>query len=79
METVVFRMSNELSDRLRKAGRRLKREKQSLIMEALEEYLRKLNCGKFLEEARRQSILASTCPNKDEEVWLEHADTTGWK
>jgi predicted transcriptional regulator len=72
-------MSNELSDRLRKAARRLKREKQSLITEALEEYLRKLNRGKFLEEARRQSVLVSASPNQDEEVWMKHADATGWK
>ena len=72
-------MSNELRDRLEKAARRLKRGKNSLVIEALEEYLEKLNRGKFLEEARRQSILASTSLNEDEDVWLEHADTTGWK
>ena len=72
-------MSNELRDRLEKAARRLKRGKNSLVIEALEEYLEKLNRGKFLEEARRQSILASTSLSEDEDVWLEHADTTGWK
>jgi len=72
-------MSNELRDRLEKAARRLKRGKNSLVIEALEEYLQKLNRGKFLEAARRQSILASTSLSEDEDVWLEHADTTGWK
>jgi hypothetical protein len=46
---------------------------------ALGEFLQKLNRGKFLKEARRQSILASTSSNEDEEVWLGHADATGWK
>src|SRR5580704_5639271 len=77
--TSSFRMSNELRDRLEQAARQLKLGKNSIITRALEEYLEKLNRGKFLEEARRQSILASTSPDKDEEVWLEHADTTGWK
>jgi ribosomal protein L10 len=72
-------MSNELRDRLEQAARQLKLGKNSIITRALEEYLEKLNRGKFMEEARRQSILASTSPDKDEEVWLEHADTTGWK
>ena len=79
VKTVIFRMSNESFDRLGKAARQLKREKHSIIKEALEEYLEKLNRSKFLEEARRQSILASTSPSEDEEVWLEHADATGWR
>jgi predicted DNA-binding protein len=72
-------MSNELRDRLEKAARRLKRGKNSIVTQALEEYLEKLSRSKFLEEARRQSILASTSSNEDENVWLEHADSTGWK
>jgi hypothetical protein len=72
-------MSNELRDRLEQAARQLKLGKNSIIMRALEEYLEKLNRSKFLEEARRQSILACASPNEDEDVWLDHADTTGWK
>ena len=48
-----------------------------IIMDAIKEYLEKLNRSEFLEEARRQSVLASTSSNEDEEVWLGHAD--GWK
>ena len=77
--TSSFRMSNELRDRLEEAARRLKRGKNSIVIDALEEYLEKLNHSRFLEEARRQSILASTSSSEDEDVWLEHADTTGWK
>ena len=72
-------MSNELRDRLEKAARRLKRGKNSIVTQALEEYLEKLSRSKFLEEARRQSILAGNSPNEDEDVWLEHADITEWK
>jgi hypothetical protein len=68
-----------LRDRLEQAARRLKRGKNSIITQALEEYLENLNRTKFLGEARRQSILASASPSEDEDVWLEHADTAGWK
>jgi hypothetical protein len=68
-----------LRDRLEQAARRLKRGKNSIITQALEEYLENLNRTKFLGEASRQSILASTSPSEDEDVWLEHADTAGWK
>jgi predicted DNA-binding protein len=77
--TSSFRLSNELRDRLEQAARRLKRGKNSIITQALEEYLENLNRTKFLGEARRQSILASASPSEDEDVWLEHADTAGWK
>jgi hypothetical protein len=64
---------------LEQAARRLKRGKNSIVVDALEEYLEKLNRSRFLEEARRQSILASASSNEDEDIWLEHADTAGWK
>lgn len=72
-------MTIELRSRLEQAARRLKRGKNSIIVDALEEYLEKLNRARFLEEARRQSLLASDSPSADEEVWLEHADTSRWK
>jgi predicted transcriptional regulator len=72
-------MPDELCDGLEQAARRLNRGKNSIITQALEEYLEKLNRSKFMEEARRQSILASTSSNEDENAWLEHADSTGWK
>ena len=77
--TSSFRISTELRDRLEQAARRLKRGKNSIITQALEEYLNNINGRKFLEEARCQSILASGSPTEAEDVWLEHVDTTGWK
>jgi predicted DNA-binding protein len=77
--TLGFSISNELRKRVEHAARGLKRTRNSIITQAIEEYLEKLNRSNFLEEARRQSILASALPNDDEDVWLEHADTSGWK
>ena len=73
-------MSIDLRDRLEKTARRLKRGKNSLITEALEEYLGRVSRTGFLDEARRQSILASASPTEEQEIWLERAaDTSGWK
>lgn len=77
--TSSFRISNELRAKLDEAARRLKRGKNAIIVEALQEYLDKVNYQRFLQEARRQSVLASAVSNEDEEFWLDQADTRGWK
>ena len=77
--TSSFRISNELNARLEEAVRRFKRGKNSLITEALEDYLDKVSRQRFLEEARRQSLLVSGASTEDEDFWLEQADTRGWK
>lgn len=77
--TTSFRVSNELRSRLDQAARRLNRGKNAIITLALEEYLDKFNRQRFLEEARRQSILASAATGQDEGQWSKHADTSGWK
>ena len=77
--TSSFRISNELRVQLEEAVHRLKRGKNAIITEALQEYLNRIDQQRFLEEARRQSILASAAPGEDEDAWLAHADTRGWK
>jgi predicted transcriptional regulator len=68
-----------LRTRLEQAARRLNRGKNAIITLALEEYLDKFNRQRFLEEARRQSILASAETREDESYWSKQADTSGWK
>jgi len=68
-----------LRSRLDQAARRLNRGKNAIITIALEEYLDKFSRQRFLEEARRQSILASAASNEDAAQWSKHADTSGWK
>jgi predicted transcriptional regulator len=77
--TTSFRVSNELRSRLDRAARQLKRGKNAIITLALEEYLDKFNRQRFLEEARRQSILANAATDDDAAQWFKHADTSGWK
>jgi hypothetical protein len=50
-----------------------------MIIEALDEYLRKTSRETLAAEARRQSLLASAQPGKDDEFWEKLADTRGWK
>jgi predicted DNA-binding protein len=77
--TSSFRISTQLRAQLEEAAQRLNRGKNAIIREALEEYLHKINGQRFLEDARKQSMLANAALNEDEEIWLEHADTAGWK
>jgi predicted transcriptional regulator len=77
--TTSIRISADLRARLEEAARQLQSGKNRIITQALEEYLDKMNRQKFLEEARRQSVLASRAAREDEDAWLKHADGSGWK
>ena len=77
--TTSVRVSNELRSRLDQAARQLKRGKNAIITLALEEYLGKFNRQQYLEEACRQSLLASAASDEDAAQWSKHADTSGWK
>ena len=69
----------QLRVRLEDAAQRMKIRKNTIITQALEQYLNKVNRSQFLAEARRQSMLASSNPAENEDVWSDHGDTTGWK
>ena len=77
--TSSFRISLKLRAQLEEASQRLKRGKNAIITQALEEYLQKISKKRLLEEARRQSILASSSAAPEEDAWLDHADTRGWR
>jgi predicted transcriptional regulator len=77
--TSSIRISPELRARLEEAAEQLQRGKNRIIIEALEEFLDKVSRQRFLGEARRQSLLASADSGGDEDAWLQHADTSGWK
>ena len=77
--TSSIRISAELRARLDEAARQLQSGKNRIIIQALEEYLDKVSRQRFLDDARRQSILASAAASDDDDLWLKHADTRGWK
>ena len=77
--TLSFRMSQELRKRLEQTARTLKRRTNSIIVQALEEYLQKKHRAALQVEARRQSILAGGRPTAEEEFWEKQADSSGWE
>jgi predicted transcriptional regulator len=72
-------MPDELRSRLEKMARHLKKGKNWIINQALDDYLRKTDRDTLAAEARRQSILASTAKDGDNGFWERAADTRGWR
>lgn len=74
------RLPKELSRALARKARSTKRGKNWVIKEALELYLLGSSQDALRAEARKQSILASKHPAKDEAAWLEQAEgIEGWR
>ena len=57
----------------------MKKRKNWIINQALEEYLRKVRRESVAAEARRQSLLASDSAMEDERFWQAQADARGWR
>jgi predicted DNA-binding protein len=78
--TSSIRIPDGLRKRLERTAKRLKRGKNSIINEALDEYLRRIDREELAVEARRQSLLASEKDHHEEtEAWARMADTRGWR
>jgi predicted DNA-binding protein len=77
--TSSIRIPNELRERLERTAKHLKKGKNSIIVEALDEYLKKTDPVAFAEEARRQSSIAAAAAGEDDRFWESIADTRGWK
>jgi predicted transcriptional regulator len=77
--TSSFRMSPELRKRLEETARTLKKRKNWIIIQALEEYLQKRHRAALAAEARRQSLLASSESAQDEGFWGSQTDARGWE
>jgi predicted DNA-binding protein len=78
--TTSLRLNSEVRYQLECASRVLHRGKNSIINEALIAYLERFNQKTLVQEARRQSILASHCSKGADEVdsWEENSDQTDW-
>ena len=75
--TSSFRVSDELKARLEEASRRMKKGKNKILTEALQEYLDRHNQDSLQAEARRQSLIASRTKWKDQDAW-ERAVAEAW-
>ena len=75
-----IRLPNELRDRLERTARHLKKGKNWIINQAIDEYLRKVDREALAAEARRQSLLAnSAAEHAQGDFWESIADTRGWR
>ena len=83
--TSSFRISTDLQKRLHDAAQRLKKRKNAIINQALEEFLSKTSRDAEKAEARRQSILVSEHDAKskvrqeEDRYWESITDTRGWR
>ena len=77
--TSSVRLPLELRARLDRATRELKLRKNKIFTQALEEFLERAERERFLENARKQSILASAVPGEEDDFWTELGDTGGWR
>jgi predicted DNA-binding protein len=74
------RMPEELRDRLERTAKYLKKGKNWIINQALDEYLRKVDRETLAAEARRQSLLVSSVEQREpDEFWERISDTRGWR
>ena len=75
-----IRIPNELRDRLERTAKYLKKGKNWIINQALDEYLRKIDRDTLAVEARRQSLVASSAKaGEHPEFWEKVSDTRGWR
>src|SRR5215475_2452900 len=74
------RISDELRYRLERTAKHLKKGKNWIINQALDEYLRKIDRDTLAVEAQRQSLLASSAEaGEHSEFWEKASDTRGWR
>ncbi len=77
--TSSFRVSETLRARLEQTARQMKKRKNWIINQALDEYLKKVRRESLPAEARRQSLLASAAVAGDERFWGRQVDARGWR
>jgi len=76
--TTSIRLELNLSKKLENAARNLHRGKNWLISEALRRYLEQLENPNLVQEARKQSLLASKQKNTGDDLWETNSDQEEW-
>lgn len=76
--TTSIRLPPKLREQLEKTSQKLHRGKNWIVIKALEEYFDNINHYKLIDEARRQSILASQAEKNNDDNWHENMDSDGW-
>ena len=76
--TTSIRLELSLSKKLERAAHNLHRGKNWLISEAVRRYLEQLENPSLVQEARKQSLLASKQKNPAADLWEINSDQEGW-
>ena len=75
----IIRIPDEVRYRLERTAKYLKKDKNWIINQALDEYLRKVDRETLASEARRQSFLATRAAERRQgDFWESISDTRGW-
>jgi predicted DNA-binding protein len=77
--TSSYRLDAQTMAELTETARRLGKGKNTLIAEAIREYLHKLRSTWVADEARRQSLNASESSDADGAFWEQQFDERRWK
>jgi predicted DNA-binding protein len=77
--TSSVRIPTDLRERLERASKYLKKGKNSIIVQALDDYLKKTDRATLAEEAKRQSLIAAAAAARQDGFWEAMVDTRGWK
>lgn len=77
--TTSIRLPVSLRKQLEKVSRLKNEGKNSVIIEALINYFKKMEKMGLIKEARRQSLLASKKDKEDPSLWEENLDLDDWK
>jgi|GEM_PF-1020829 len=77
-ETTSIRLSAHLRQQLEQTSQLLHRGKNWIIIQALQAYINQVLDSKLIEEARKQSLLASQ-QAREEEDWEDEMDDSEWR
>lgn len=77
--TSSFRIDERLSARLDGTAKALGKNRNWVLLRALEDYLDRVSLEGLAEEARRQSSLVAAWEGADAALWKDIADTSGWR
>ena len=76
--TTSIRLPDDLRSQLDAAAESLHRGKNWVIVQALREYLARMQRDALAQEARRQSLKVAEITGEEHE-WMDSMDDTGWR
>ena len=76
--TTSIRLDSNLSAKLEKAARELRRGKNWIISESIRKYLDQIKNTSLVQEARTQSLLINKQNESEHDLWEINSDVEEW-